>query len=81
MKTSKKIKAVLMKKANTLFQWSREGRPNLLPKCGEESAGYFFTEEKLTLAPLAKVFATRPEDPLRNEHCFFCMLCKRNISM
>ena len=40
-----------------------------------------FLEEMLALAPFAKVFAPGPEDPLKNRHCFFCMLCKKNISM
>ena len=35
----------------------------------------------LALAPFAKVFATGPDDPIKNRHCFFCMLCKKNISM
>ena len=35
----------------------------------------------LALAPFAKVFATGPEDLLKNRHCFFCMLCKKNIFM
>ena len=35
----------------------------------------------MALAPFAKVFATGPEEPLKNRHCFFCMLCKKNISM
>ena len=70
-----------MKKANNPFRWSRKGHPNPLPKCGEESGGYGLTEEMLAVAPFAKVFATGPDDPLKNRHCFFCMLCKKNISM
>ena len=35
----------------------------------------------LALAPFAKVFATGPEDPLKNRLCCFCMLCKTNIPM
>ena len=70
-----------MKKANNPFRWSGEGRPNTFPKCGEDSGGYLFTEEMFALAPFAKVFATGPEDPLKNRHCFFCMLCMKNISM
>ena len=79
--TLKEIKTELEKKANNPFRWSRKGRPNPLPKCGEASGGYVFTEEMLALAPFAKVFATGPEDPLKNRHCFFCMLCKLNVSM
>ena len=42
---------------------------------------YVFTEEMLSLALFAEVFATGPEDPLKKRHCFFCMLCKKNFSM
>ena len=70
-----------MKKANNSFRWSRKGRPNPLPRSGEESDGYVFTEEMLALAPFAKIFATEPEEPLKNRQCFFCMLSKKNISM
>ena len=34
----------------------------------------------LALGPFAKVFATGPEDPLKNRQCF-CILCKNHISM
>ena len=27
-----------------------------------------------------KIFATGPENPLKNRHCFYCMLCRRNVS-
>ena len=30
----------------------------------------------LEIAPFAKIFATGPE----NRHCFYCMLCRRNVS-
>ena len=80
LKTLKEIKTELGKKVNNPFRWSRKGRPNPLPKCGEASGGYVFTEEMLALAPIVKVFATGPEDPLKNRHCFFCMLCKKNVS-
>ena len=81
LKTLKEIKTELEKKAKKPFRWSRKGRPNPLPKSGEASGGYMFTEEVLAVAPFAKVFATGPEDPLKNRHCFFCMLCKKNVSM
>ena len=80
----KEIKTEMLKKANNPFRWSIKairGRPNSRPKCGEESGVYVFTEEMLALAPFAKVFATGPEDPVKNRHCFFCLLCKKNISM
>ena len=81
LQTLKGIKIELVKKSNSPFRWSRKRRPNPLPRCGEESGGYVFTEEMLALASFAKVFATGPEEPLKNRHCFFCMLCKKNISM
>ena len=40
-----------------------------------------FTDEMIEIAPLAKTFATGPENPLKNRHCFFCMICRRNVSM
>ena len=64
-----------------MFKWSREGRPNPIPRCGSEDGGYVFTEELLELAPFAKVFATGPEDPLKNRHLFYSKICKRNILM
>ena len=81
LKTLKEIKADIVKKASNPFRWSRNDRPNPVAKCGEDSGGYVFTEEMLTLAPFAKVFATGPEDPLKNKHYVFCMLCKKNNSM
>ena len=66
LKTLKEIKTELMKKATNPFRWSRKGRPNPLPTCGEESGGFVFTEEMLALAPFAKVFATGPDDPIKN---------------
>ena len=81
LKTLKQIKTELEKKVNNPFRWSRKGRPIALPKCVEASGEYLFTEKMLALAPFAKVFATGPEDPLKNRHCFFCILCKKNVSM
>ena len=81
LKTLKEKKTELVKKANNPFRWSRKSRPSPFPRCGEKSGGYIFTDELLALAPFAKVFATGPEEPLKNRHCFFCMLCKKNISM
>ena len=34
-----KEKTELVKKANNPFRWSRKGRPNPFPRCGEESGG------------------------------------------
>ena len=52
----------------------------LLPS-GDDKGGYVLTEEMLEIAPFSKVFATGPEDPLENTYWFYCMLCRRNISM
>ena len=32
-------------------------------------------------APFAKVFPTGPEHPMENKNFFYCMLCRRNISL
>ena len=69
------------KKKSKMWKWSREGRQNPLLPAANDKGGYVFTEEMLELAPFAKVFATGPEDPLNNRFSFYCMLCKRNISM
>ena len=31
--------------------------------------------------PFSKIFATGTENPLKDRHCFFCMICRRNVSM
>jgi len=64
-----------------LYKWSREGRPNPISPSGSDGGGYVFTEEMLEVAPFAKIFATGPENPLKNRHCFYCMICRRNVSM
>ena len=48
---------------------------------GDGKGGNVFTEDKLELAPFAKVFAMGSDDPLNNRYCFHCMFCKRNLSM
>ena len=69
------------KKKGELYRWSREGRPNPISPSGSDGGGYVFTEEMLEIAPFAKIFATGPENPLKNRHCFYCMICRRNVSM
>ena len=69
------------KRQSKMWKWSRKGRQNPLLPAGDDKGGYVFTEDMLELAPFAKVFATGPDDPLNNRFCFYCMLCKRNISM
>ena len=81
LKTLQQIKSSEKKKKLLSCKWSREGRLNPLLPSGDDKGGYVFTEEMLKLAPFAKVFASSPEDPLENKYCFYCMLCRRNISM
>ena len=80
LKTLGQIRSDVRKKGE-LYKWSREGRPNPISPSGSDGGGYVFTEEMLELAPFAKVFATGPENPMKNRHCFYCMLCRRNVSM
>ena len=72
---------VWKQKKSHSYKWSREGRWNPLLPIGDDEGGYVFTEEMLELAPFGKVFAAGPEDPLENKYCFYCMLCRRNISI
>ena len=81
LKTLHEITRSEKKKQSKMWKWSREGRQNPLLPAGDDKGGYVFTEEMLELAPFAKVFATGPDDPLNNRYSFYCMLCKRNISM
>ena len=80
LKTLGQIRSDARKKDNW-YKWSREGRPNPISPCGLDGGVYVFTEEMLEVAPFAKIFATRPENPLKNRHCFFCMIYRRNLSM
>ena len=80
LKTLGQIRSDVRKKGD-LYRWSREGRPNPILPSGSDGVGYVFTEEMLEVAPFAKIFATGPENPLKNRHCFYCMLCRRNVSM
>ena len=82
LKTLQEIKRGEKKKRQSkMWKWSREGRQKPLLPAGDDKGGYIFTEEMLELAPFAKVIAKGPDDPLNNRYCFYCMLCKRNISM
>ena len=81
LKTVQQIKSCQKKRKSRSCKWSREGRLNPLLPSGDDKGGVVFTEEMLELAPFAKVFATGAEDPLENKYCFYCMLCRRNISM
>ena len=73
LKTLGQIRSDARKKCE-LYKWSREGRPNPISPSGSDGGGYVFTEEILELAPFAKIFATGPENPLKNRFCFYCML-------
>ena len=82
LKSLQEIKCSEKKKRQSkMWKWSREGRQNPLLPAGDDKGVYVFTEEMLELASFAKVFATGPDDPLKNRYSFYCMLCKRNISM
>ena len=82
LETLKEIKRGEKKKRQSkMLNWSREGRQNPLLPAGDDKGGYVFTEEMLELAHFAKIFAMGPDDPLSNPYSFYCMLCKRNISM
>ena len=80
LKTLGQIRSDARKKGE-LYRWSREGRPNPISPSGSDGGGYVFTEEMLEIAPFAKIFATGPENPLKNRHCFYCMICRRNVLM
>ena len=81
LKTLQEIEHSEKKKQSKMWKWSREGRQNPnLPAAGDND-GYVLTEEILELALFAKVFATRPDDPLSNRYCLYCMPCNRNIPM
>ena len=80
LKTLGQFRSDVQKKCN-LYKWSRKGRPNPISPSGSDGGGYVFTEEMLEIAAFAKIFATGPENPLKNRHCFFCMTCRRNVSM
>ena len=81
LKTLQQIKSSQKKKKSHSCKWSRENRLNPLLSSGDDKGDYVFMEEMLELAPFAKVFASGPEGPLENNYCFYCMLCRRNISM
>ena len=81
LKTLQQIKSSQRKKKSHSCKWSTEGRLNPLLPSGDDKGSYVFTEEMLELAPFAKVFEIGPDDPLENKYCFYCMLCRRNISM
>ena len=80
MKTLGQIRSDARKKGE-MYRWSREGRPNPISPSGLDGGRYVFTEEMLEIAPFAKIFATGPENPLKNRHCFYCLICRRNVSM
>ena len=80
LKTLGQIRSDARKKGE-LYRWSREGRPNPISPSGSDGGGYVFTEEMLEIALFAKIFATGPENPLKIRHCFYCMICRRNVSM
>ena len=80
LKTLRQIRSDAWKKGE-LYKWSREGRPNPISPSGSDGGGYDFTEDMLEIATFAKIFATGPESPLKNRYCFYCMICRKNVSM
>ena len=80
LKTLGEIRSDARKKGE-LYSWSREGRPNPVLPSGSDGDGYVFTKEMLEVAPFAKIFVTGPKNPLKNRHGFYCMICRRNVSM
>ena len=80
LKTLGQIRSDARKKCE-LYRWSREGQPSPISPSGSDGGGYVFTEGMLEIAPFAKIFATGPENPLKNRHCFYCMICRRNVSI
>ena len=69
------------RKESNLYKWSREGWPNPISPSGLDGGGYDFIEEMLEIAPFAKIIATGPDNPLKNRHCLFCMICSGNVAM
>ena len=65
LKTLGQIRSDARKKCE-LYRWSREGRPIPISPSGSDGGGYVFTEEMLEVALFAKIFATGPENPLKN---------------
>ena len=80
LKTLGQIRSDARKKGE-LYRWSREGRPNPISPSGSDGGRYASTEEMLEIASFAKIFVTGPENPLKNRHCFYCIICRRNVSM
>ena len=63
------------------IRYSRAVRPNQVPDGSSEKGGWVFTEEMLERAAFAKLFATAPDDPLRNKHSLYCKLSKQNVKL
>ena len=60
---------------------SEHGRLIPFPLCCSGESDYVFTEEVIEKTLFAEIFATGPEDLLKNRHCFCCIICQNNISM
>ena len=80
LKTLGQIRSHALKKGN-LYKWSKEVWPDPISASGLDGGGYVFTEEMLEIIFFAKVLATGPKNPLKNRHCFFCKICRRNVSL
>ena len=80
LKTLGQIRSDARKKGE-LYRWSREGRPNPISPSGSDGGGYVFTGRCWRLPLLLKSLQLDPKNPLKNRHCFYCMICRRNVSM
>ena len=56
------------KRQSRMWKRSRDGRQNPLLPTVDDKGGDVFTELLLEFAPFAKVFATGPDDPLKNRN-------------
>ena len=82
VKTLREFKSSEKKwKQSKMWKWLEEGRHNPLLPAGDDNGGFVFTEEMVQIVLFAKVCRRGSDDPLSNRYCFYCMLCKRNISM
>ena len=47
----------------------------------KKKVDWTFTGDLLQKNLWVKLFATGPYDPLHDKHCFFCMVCHRNVKL
>ena len=61
------------------LRYSRAIRPNLILASSSEKGELIPTEKMMERTNFARLFATSPENPLRNKHCFYGMLSEQNV--